>query len=309
MIDTDNPTLVKIAALLRQAEGTTNEHEAQAFTEKAQQLASLYQIDLAMARSFVPVRERKETPTHKSVWLGERGRKGNDQLVTLFIRVGDANDVRCNIYHDSTGVIAFGFPSDVEVVEMMYASLAVQMVEQANAYLATGEYKKELVWREKRVKDKWGQTYVTHGQFPVDGRMARRSFNSGFTNEISTRLQQARQQAQNETEEARIVEAKALGVEVNPYRDPESDVYDPHGPAAVKWDDEHTQSSSVALVLVRKTEEVGGYYKDHSNARGSWKGSTASNRSGRGYNAGRQAGQNARLSTAKGLSGRGSLPG
>ncbi len=43
--------LARIAALLRQAEGTDNTHEADAFMAAAQRLASATSIDLAVARS------------------------------------------------------------------------------------------------------------------------------------------------------------------------------------------------------------------------------------------------------------------
>ncbi len=307
-IQTDNPTLVKIAALLRQAESTNNEVEAKVFTEKAQSMASLYSIDLAMARNFIPAHERKETPTHKSIRWGLGNKRGQDQLVSLFDSISQANDVQINVYHDSSGVIVFGFPSDIEMVEMLFASLMVQMVEQANAYLKKGEYKSERVYREKKVANDYGGYDIVPGRYQMDGREARRSFQAGFISEISARLQQARRKAVQETEEQKIMEAKAMGVEVNPYKDPESDLYDPLSPEAKKWDEDHTQDSSVALVLVRKTEEVREYYKKASTARGSWKGSKASAYVGGSYGAGRAAGQNARLGAQKGLSGsRGSL--
>lgn len=80
-LNTDNPTLVKIAALLRQAESTNNEAEAKAFTEKAQQMASLYSIDLALARNFVPAHERtwrpawpyRPTPSYAGPWRPSYG--------------------------------------------------------------------------------------------------------------------------------------------------------------------------------------------------------------------------------------------
>lgn len=311
-LQTDNPTLVKIAALLRQAESTNIEEEAKAFNEKAQRLASLHSINLAMAANFIPAHERKESPTHKSItWGGEYHRKrGNDQLVSLFTAIAGANDVRCNIYQDSSGVIAFGFPSDIEMVEMLFASLMIQMSEQVTAYLKKGEYKSELVYREKKVYNKsWGGYDIVPGRYQMDGREARRAFQAGFISEISSRLHAARRKAVQETEESRIMEAKAMGVEVNPFKDPEDPRYAPDCPAAAKWDEEHTMADSVALVLVRKDEEVNKYYSQTSRAKGSYKGSSAGPKYGTGaYGSGRSAGQNARLGAPKGLSGsRGSL--
>ena len=48
---TDDKMLARIAALLRQAEGTDNAHEAEAFMAAAQRLATATSIDLAVARS------------------------------------------------------------------------------------------------------------------------------------------------------------------------------------------------------------------------------------------------------------------
>ena len=41
----------KIGKLLAQAEGTSNEHEAEAFVTRAQELATAYAVDLELARS------------------------------------------------------------------------------------------------------------------------------------------------------------------------------------------------------------------------------------------------------------------
>ncbi|HSA39693.1 MAG TPA: DUF2786 domain-containing protein, partial [Mycobacterium sp.] len=46
----EDKMLARIAALLRQAEGTDNPHEAEAFLAAAQRLATATAIDLAVAR-------------------------------------------------------------------------------------------------------------------------------------------------------------------------------------------------------------------------------------------------------------------
>ena len=48
---TEDRMLSRIAALLRQAEGTDNTHEAEAFMAAAQRLATATSIDLAVARA------------------------------------------------------------------------------------------------------------------------------------------------------------------------------------------------------------------------------------------------------------------
>ncbi len=52
----DDKMLARIAALLRQAEGTDNAHEAEAFMAAAQRLATATSIDLAVARSHATTR-------------------------------------------------------------------------------------------------------------------------------------------------------------------------------------------------------------------------------------------------------------
>ncbi|MFF0496425.1 DUF2786 domain-containing protein [Nocardia aobensis] len=50
MADTDR-LLTRIGALMRQAEGTDNPHEAEAFLSRPQQLATQHSIDLTVART------------------------------------------------------------------------------------------------------------------------------------------------------------------------------------------------------------------------------------------------------------------
>ena len=51
---TDDKMLARIAALLRQAEGTDNAHEAEAFMAAAQRLATATSIDLDMPHRLMP---------------------------------------------------------------------------------------------------------------------------------------------------------------------------------------------------------------------------------------------------------------
>ena len=58
---TDDKMLARIAALLRQAEGTDNAHEAEAFMAAAQRLATATSIDLALARSHSAQRTKAQS--------------------------------------------------------------------------------------------------------------------------------------------------------------------------------------------------------------------------------------------------------
>ena len=62
----------KIGALLLKAERTDNEHEQDAFFQKAQQLATLASIDLEAARLRQETKEQRETPEARHVRLFER---------------------------------------------------------------------------------------------------------------------------------------------------------------------------------------------------------------------------------------------
>ena len=61
---------------------------------------------------------------------GESGKRGLRTYVQLFLAIGRANNLTCDIARDSTRVYAYGFESDIEAVEALYASLVVQMVRQ-----------------------------------------------------------------------------------------------------------------------------------------------------------------------------------
>jgi hypothetical protein len=289
-IETGDPLLVKIAALLRMAESTNNEHEADAFVSKAQTLASLAQIDLATARNFVPSHERREQPTIQSMQLGPRGKMGLHTFVTLYDQIAKANDVIGTFPPSSHNVTAYGMPSDIATVNALYASLMVQMVDASNAYMRRGEYKQEVVWRE--YKDEWGDK--DWGYKPVSGRTARISFQDAYAYRVGQRLRDARKAAIAEREQQ---EQEAL------HAQPIEDVIADESPEAPK-------ESSVALVLKEKGKEVREFFNHKHHGRGHYKGGSSSNRSSNASAAGRSAANNARLSAPKGIGGsRGSLRG
>lgn len=68
--------LARIAALLRQAEGTDNLHEAEAFMAAAQRLATATSIDLALARAHSAERTKAQMPVQRTITIGEPGRRG-----------------------------------------------------------------------------------------------------------------------------------------------------------------------------------------------------------------------------------------
>ena len=63
--------LARIAALLRQAEGTDNTHEAEAFMAAPQRLATATSIDLAVARAHSATRTAATAPVQRTITIGE----------------------------------------------------------------------------------------------------------------------------------------------------------------------------------------------------------------------------------------------
>jgi hypothetical protein len=166
----------RIGKLLAQAEGTDNEHEAAAFVERAQQLATEHAVDLELARARQRLRQHRgggEPLVQERLEVGRRGRRGNRHRVLLYTVIAAANDVLVNVAHDSTYVLGFGHRSDLDVVERLWSSLAVQMTAAAQRRMDAGE----------------------HRAAGVAGLSWRLSFYDGFVEVIGQRLQQAREAA------------------------------------------------------------------------------------------------------------------
>src|SRR6195952_5017497 len=196
--------LSRIAALLRKAEGTDNEHEADAYLQAAQRLATLASVDLAVARAHTAQRDQRASPTQRTVVIGEAGKRGLRTYVQLFLAIGRANDLICDIARDSSRVYAFGFDTDIEMVETLYASLVVQMVRTSDAYIKSGDYARELVTKRVRVSDsrrynKWTREWQYDSPYqdrPVHATTARINFQQAFASRIGERLTSARREAE-----------------------------------------------------------------------------------------------------------------
>ena len=181
-------SLDRIAALLAKAERTDNEAEADAYLMKAQQLATLASVDLAMARARIARREARQQPESRTTTIGEKGRRANPHLISLFVSIGHANDAKVDVAANSTYVIAYGMPADLDVVATMFGSLAVHMVHASQGYVTGG------TWR--------GESYVARvasrrrgERRPHTAQTARATFYRAYVERISERLVQARQEA------------------------------------------------------------------------------------------------------------------
>ena len=173
-IDPGDRLVDKVGKLLAQAEGTDNEHEAAAFVERAQQLATAHAVDLELARSRQAARRGVGEPlVQERLDVGARGKRGNRHRVLLYSVVARTNDVLVNVAHDSTYVLGFGHRADLEVVERLWASLAVQMTAAAQRRLDAGE----------------------HRRAGVAAQTWRLSFYDGWVAAVAARLQAARERA------------------------------------------------------------------------------------------------------------------
>lgn len=239
---TDDKMLARIAALLRQAEGTDNEHEAEAFMAAAQRLATATSIDLALARSHSAQRTKAQMPVQRTITIGEAGTKGLRTYVQLFVVIGLANDVKCDVAANSTFVYAYGFPEDIDATHTLYTSLVLQMVKASQAYINSGAHR------------------------PTPTITARLNFQLAFGARIGQRLSEAKEEAQREAD-----------------RD---------------------DRPGTALALRDKDIELRSFYRQASQARGTWRATSAS----AGYSsdarrAGDKAGRRARLGPPQELSG------
>jgi hypothetical protein len=183
----------RIAALLVRAEGTDNPHEADACVTRAQKLATLHSIDLAVARAHAAQRSTPTGPQQTTIAIGTAGRRGLRTFVDLFLVIARANNVKIDIARNFTSVYAYGYPEDLATTELLYTHLVTQMVTSCQQYLATGEYKSDVVAR------------ATGPDSPpaprrVSKTSARLEFQAAFTARIHARLKAARRAAAAKTE-------------------------------------------------------------------------------------------------------------
>ncbi len=241
---TDDKMLARIAALLRQAEGTDNAHEAEAFMAAAQRLATATSIDLAVARSHSDKRTRAQAPVQRTITIGNPGTRGLRTYVQLFVVIAAANDVKCDIASNSTFVYAYGFAEDIDASHALYASLVMQMVKASEAYIASGRHR------------------------PTPTITARINFQLAFGARIGKRLSEVREQARREATRS------------------------------------ETRRPGTAVALRDKDLELKDFYRETSEARGTWTATSATaGYSSSARRAGDRAGRRARLVNGQELSG------
>lgn len=267
----DESDVAKISRLLRQAESTPYEGEAETFMARAQTLATRHSIDLAMARAHSAKAEAREVPEHRAQTIGVRGQRNLQISTDLYAYIASLFDVKAFVSTDHTTVYPMGMPSDLDLVDVIFSSLVVQMTAAANAFIKAGTYKSEVVWRKTHRRDDWGD----YAYLPVDGRTARRSFLSGFSSRIYTRLRTAVRETTAEAE----TEFGAQGAS-----------------------DESGAVVSVAVVLREKRAEVDAFVKEEyerRNVRVASRRTGSDNYSASSASAGRAAADRARVGSTR----------
>jgi len=265
-------SLERICALLAKAERTDNVHEAEAYLMKAQALATSASVDLALARAATARSQERQQPQTRTVTIGEKGKRANPHLIALFIAIAHANDAHVDIAANSTYVLAYGMPGDLDVIEAMYPSVAVQMTAAAQQWLQVGTWRSESYVSVRRANGRSVRAVKPHTALT-----ARIAFYRGYVEHIVERLLAARESALADTTRTSA----------------------PGSPAGVDR----------ALVLRHKAEEVRDYHRSTSKARGSWSGYSGAMRADRGSatRAGRHAASLARLGRQQSLPGKRAL--
>lgn len=175
--------IARIGALLARAEGTDNTHEADACLSRAQTLATLHSIDLAVARARADRRQARSQMQQKTIVIGEAGRRGLRTFIDLFWVIARANNVRVDMASNNTCVYTYGYPEDLALTELLYTHLVTQMVTACQTYLDRGDY-----LTERPAED----PATGRPQRRVSKISARLEFHAAFNARIRTRLNAAR---------------------------------------------------------------------------------------------------------------------
>lgn len=278
---------LKISKLLKMAERASTPDEANAFFEKAANLASLYEINLATARlkATADLGAKRETVTQETIVIGKKGKHTNRTLAELFMAIGQPYGIKFTIAHNSTYLNAIGFPSDIATVKTLWSAISIQMIRFGDEYIRAGEWKAEKVYRKKQMTHPGGYTYEDWGYYPISAQSARSSFHDGFVEKVGTRLRIAHKTAEESAKRGDVVNADGDVVQQESISDP-----------------------GVTLALVAKTDEIEKFWDEQVAprvSRRSWNPARGGNQSYRSAEAGRAAGARANLGGGKAVGGQG----
>src|SRR5690242_7387423 len=130
MSENTNPMLARIQAVLNKAEGTDNPSEREAYLEKAEQLMQKYSIDAAMLSEAKRLAGGvQETPEKVAFEFMPANDKLGNQWYNMIIAVAEHYDCQFFGWTSGTGWLV-GFPSNIELVGMVYTSLRLQALQK-----------------------------------------------------------------------------------------------------------------------------------------------------------------------------------
>lgn len=181
--------LARVRAILRQAEDpAATEHEAQAFLQKATALMAKYGIEQAMLRGDAPTREK---PADRVVEVGSPWMSESKRLLSSIAYAMGCHPIYPGGKANRHRVHLFGFAADLHSVEVLYASLRMQMLQGAERAYAQ---------------------YRQPGELP---RAYKRSWMLGFIRAVVLRIAEAERTAREGSErdrtEAAAADASAQG--------------------------------------------------------------------------------------------------
>lgn len=170
----------RIAALLAKAESSTFDEERDAFMAKAAELMERHRINelmLGLSRSRKateqdPITKLEIIYDHTAFHIAFRD---------FMAAIGQAFGFKVVWRKDGKAGWWYGFKSDLDMAETVYASLLIQVARAAEVYKQTAEYKV----LPKR----------------MDKHVAKRSFISGFGSGAARKITEGRQVGQRDAEE------------------------------------------------------------------------------------------------------------
>lgn len=113
----------RIQALIAKAEGTDNVAERETYFAKADELMQKYAIDAAMLSAAKKLNGGKvEEPEKVLFQFGAQGEDAIGQWYNLVIAVSEHFDCKFFGWSSGSGYL-FGFPSNIEMAQMLYTSL------------------------------------------------------------------------------------------------------------------------------------------------------------------------------------------
>lgn len=169
----------KIQGLLRKAEGTDNENEAEAFYAKAQDLMLRYAIDEARLRDLEGAQAAKAKPVKITVDFDWFYAQAKIRMISLIAKANRCkviiNPMAQRLDRKARQVYVIGYERDVENVQILFVSILLQATRAGKA-----EYKVRLSAKafDHAAEPGWSGDYCTVCHEPIrEGR-------SGFTHKV-----------------------------------------------------------------------------------------------------------------------------